>query len=77
MESKKGENADMKESKGNISKKKINIKDIISNNKEKQTKKTKKKSETWNIQSGELLRVFYCNSGSGKPTDSGTAIEIQ
>ena len=30
MESKKGENADMKESKGNISKKKINIKDIIS-----------------------------------------------
>jgi len=33
MESKKGENADMKESKGNISKKKINIKDIISNNK--------------------------------------------
>lgn len=41
MESKKGENADMKESKGNISKKKINIKDIISNNKENRRKNKK------------------------------------
>ena len=41
MESKKGENADMKESKGNISKKKINIKDIISNNKENRRKNRK------------------------------------
>ncbi len=38
----------MKEIKSNINKKKINIKDIISNNKENR-RKNRKKSEAWNI----------------------------